>query len=296
MDALIQHNVNAGLGDYTHTIYRYFYLVEGLRKIGYNKITLYINMTRSTMFNSDYFFMLYNRKEFELLFDEIVISNNKIDGNDYENVSFFYVNGNNETGINQFDLFVDFQHEKHNELKNNLGNFFPENTLKKYRNLFSDYVMEKYREINKYKGEEYLSIHFRAKDGQDNVDLYIDHEDEFKNIIFGNNKVFICSNSYKFKEYIKSFNSSNVFMYEIPDEKEHGNHLSALQFTDEFGVDEYHEKTLYTAIDMLTLSQSTEIYSFNYFGNVFSNFLNLSKSKGVKINIMALKNGMNWKP
>ena len=62
MDALIQHNVNAGLGDYTHTIYRYFYLVEGLRKIGYNKITLYINMTRSTMFNCDYFFVLYNRK------------------------------------------------------------------------------------------------------------------------------------------------------------------------------------------------------------------------------------------
>jgi hypothetical protein len=296
MDALIQHNVNAGLGDYTHTIYRYFYLVEGLRKIGYNKITLYINMTRSTMFNSDYFFMLYNRKEFELLFDEIVISNNKIEGNNYENVSFFYVNGNNETGLNQFDLFVDFNYEKHNQLKNNLGLFFPENTLKKYRNLFSDYVMEKYREINKHKEEDYISIHFRAKDGQDNIDLYIDHEEEFKNIIFGNHKVFICSNSYKFKEYIKSFNSPNVFTYDIPDEKEHGNHLSAIQFTKEFGLDEYHEKTLYTAIDMLTLSQSSEIYSFNYFGEVFSNFLNLSKSKGVKINITALKNGMNWKP
>jgi hypothetical protein len=58
----------------------------------------------------------------------------------------------------------------------------------------------------------------------------------------------------------------------------------------------YHEKTLYTAIDMLTLSQSSEIYSFNYFGEVFSNFLNISKSKGIKINITALKNGMNWKP
>jgi hypothetical protein len=296
MDALIQHNVNAGLGDYTHTIYRYFYLVEGLRKIGYNKITLYINMTRSTMFNSDYFFVLYNRKEFELLFDDIIISDKKIDGNEYENVSFFYVNGNNETGFNQFDLFVDFNHEKHNELKNNLGNFFPENTLKNYRYLFSDYVMEKYREINKHKGEDYVSIHFRAKDGQDNVDLYIDHEEEFKDIIFGNHKVFICSNSYKFKEYIKSFNSPNVFTYDIPDEKEHGNHLSAIQFTNTFGIDEYHEKTLYTAIDMLTLSQSIEIYSFNYFGNVFSNFLNLSKTKGIKINITALKNGMNWKP
>lgn len=296
MDALIQHNVNAGLGDYTHTIYRYFYLVEKLKKIGYNKVTLYINMARSTMFNSDYFFVLYSRSEFELLFDDIIISNNKISENNYENVSFLYVNGNDETGLNQFDLFVDFNHEKHSELKSNLGDFFPEDTLKNYRNLFSDYVMKKYREANKHKGEEYNSIHFRAKDGQDNIDLYIDHEEEFKNIIFGNRKVFICSNSYKFKEYIKSFNSPNVFTYDIPDEKENGNHLSALQFTDEFGVDEYHEKTLYTAIDMLTLSQSSEIYSFNYFGNVFSNFLYLSKSKGVKINITALKNGMNWRP
>ena len=62
------------------------------------------------------------------------------------------------------------------------------------------------------------------------------------------------------------------------------------------GGNDYQATTTGSAIDMLTLSQSIEIYSFNYFGNVFSNFLNLSKSKGVKINITALKNGMNWKP
>ncbi len=57
MEVLIQHNVHAGLGDYTHSIYRYFYLVEELKKLGYKHITLYVNMERTSMFNKDYFYV-----------------------------------------------------------------------------------------------------------------------------------------------------------------------------------------------------------------------------------------------
>jgi hypothetical protein len=127
-------------------------------------------------------------------------------------------------------------------------------------------------------------------------DLYIDHEDEFKDIIFNKGKVFICSNSYKFKEYIKSFNSPNVFMYDLPFEQEFGNHLSALPFTDEFGKSEYEERTIDAAVESLTISDSNEVFSFNFFGDVHSNFLNLAKWKSVDIKIVALKNGLNWTP
>jgi hypothetical protein len=47
---------------------------------------------------------------------------------------------------------------------------------------------------------------------------------------------------------------------------------------------------------MLTLSQSKEIYSFNYFGYVDSNFIKLAISKNVKFNIIPLIGGMMWKP
>jgi hypothetical protein len=156
--------------------------------------------------------------------------------------------------------------------------------------------MERYKRMNVHKNEQYNSLHFRAKDGRDNVDLYIDNEEEFKDIIFNKGKVFICSNSYKFKEYIKSFNSPNVFMYELPFEQEFGNHLSVLPFNNEFGKDDYEERTIDAAVESLTISDSNKVFSFNFFGNVHSNFLNLAKWKSVNIKIVALKNGLNWVP
>jgi hypothetical protein len=76
--------------------------------------------------------------------------------------------------------------------------------------------MNKYRETNVHKNEEYVAIQFRAGDSKDNEDLYKNHEEQFKKIISEENKVFVCSNSYKFKEYIKSFNYDNVFMFDFP--------------------------------------------------------------------------------
>ena len=296
MEVLIQHNVHAGLGDYTHSIYRYFYLVEELKKLGYKHITLYINMERTSMFNKDYFFVLYDRKVFEELFDDIIISDNKIGTENYDNLKLFYVNGHKEIGINQFDIFIDYNDEKFELFKINLHNFFVSNTLKKYRYLFSEYIMNKYRETNVHKNEEYVAIQFRAGDSKDNEDLYKNHEEQFKKIISEENKVFVCSNSYKFKEYIKGFNYDNVFMFDFPFEKEYGNHLGAIPLTENFNHNEYQTRTLHAAIDMLTLSQSKEIYSFNYFGHVDSNFIKLAISKNVKFHIIPLIGGMMWKP
>jgi hypothetical protein len=206
------------------------------------------------------------------------------------------VNGERQIGFNQFDVFINQSTPIFDYFKNNLGLYFSEVKVSKFVNFFSDYVMERYEQMNTNKREQYKSLHFRAKDHQDNVDLYIDHEEEFKDIIFNKGKIFICSNSYKFKEYIKSFNSSNVFMYDLPFEQELGNHLSALPFTGEFGKNEYEERTIDAAIESLTISDSNEVFSFNFFGNVHSNFLNLAKWKSVSIKIVALKNGLNWCP
>jgi hypothetical protein len=296
MEALIQHNVHNGIGDYIHSIYRYFYLTEELKKIGYNKITLYINMERTLMFNKDYFFVLFDKKEFDDIFDNIIISDKKLSLDDYNNLEYYYVNGNKEIGMNQFDLFIDVNDEKFSAFKNNLHNLFPSNTIVKYRNLFSEFVINKYKEKNIYCNNDYVSIQFRARDSQDNDELYINHEEQFKNIIFGNKKVFVCSNSFKFKQYIKSFDSSNVFMFDYPFEEKYGNHLGGLSFNEEFGYKEYESRTLDAVIDMLTLSQSNEIFSFNYFGEVYSNFLRLATAKNVKINIIPVIGGMMWTP
>jgi hypothetical protein len=296
MEVLIQHNVRAGLGDYTNGMYRYFHLVDKMRENGFTKIGIYVNMKESTMFDKDFFFKLYNKSLFEKIFDEIVVSDVTITNPHHNGLSFFYVNGDRQIGRNQFDIFINQTIPIFNDFRNNLGEYFYEIKTPKFVNFFSDYVMERYEQMNIHKNEEYKTLHFRAKDGQDNVDLYLDHEEEFRDIIFNKAKVFVCSNSYKFKEYIKSFNSPNVFMYDLPFEKEFGNHLSGLPFTGEFGKDEYEDKTIDAAVESLTISDSNEIFGFNFFGDVHSNFLNIAKWKSVNIKIVALKNGMHWVP
>jgi hypothetical protein len=296
MEAIIQHNVRAGLGDYTNGMYRYFHLVDKLRENGFTKIGLYVNMKESIMFDKDFFFRLYNKSLFENIFDEVIVSDVAITNPDYNGLTFFYVNGERQIGFNQFDIFINQSKPIFDYFKNNLGLYFSDFIVPKFINFFSDYVMERYERMNVHKNEEYKSLHFRAKDSRDNVDLYIDHEEEFKDIIFNKGKVFVCSNSYKFKEYIKLFNSPNVFMYELPFEQEFGNHLSGLPFNNQFGKYEYEDRTIDAVVEALTISDSNEVFTFNFFGNVHSNFLNFAKWKSVDIKIVALKNGMNWVP
>jgi hypothetical protein len=296
MQVLIQHNLRNGLGDFTNGMRRYFHFAERIKKRKFSKISLYVNMKESIMFDKHFFFKLYNKSLLESLFDEIIISDVPITESSYNGLTHLNVFGENQIGANQYDIFIEKTNQLFPNFINNLHLFFSENDDSKFVNFFSDYVMDRYDRMNIHKNEEYKSLHFRAQDYHDNVDLYIDHEDEFKDIIFNKGKIFVSSNSYKFKEYIKSFNSPNVFMYDLPFEQDFGNHVAALPFNDKFGKDEYEDKTIDAVVEALTISDSNEVFTFNFFGNVHSNFLNFAKWKSVDIKIVALKNGMNWVP
>jgi hypothetical protein len=296
MQVLIQHNLRNGLGDFTNGMRRYFHFAERIKKRKFSKISLYVNMKESIMFDKHFFFKLYNKSLLESLFDEIIISDVPITESSYNGLTHLNVFGENQIGANQYDIFIEKTNQLFPNFINNLHLFFSENDDSKFVNFFSDYVMDRYDRMNIHKNEEYKSLHFRAQDYHDNVDLYIYHEDEFKDIIFNKGKIFVSSNSYKFKEYIKSFNSPNVFMYDLPFEQDFGNHVAALPFNDKFGKDEYEDKTIDAVVEALTISDSNEVFTFNFFGNVHSNFLNFAKWKSVDIKIVALKNGMNWVP
>jgi hypothetical protein len=296
MQVLIQHNLRNGLGDFTNGMRRYFHFAERIKKRKFSKISLYVNMKESIMFDKHFFFKLYNKSLLESLFDEIIISDVPITESSYNGLTHLNVFGENQIGTNQYDIFIEKTNQLFPNFINNLHLFFSENDDSKFVNFFSDYVMDRYDRMNIHKNEEYKSLHFRAQDYHDNVDLYIDHEDEFKDIIFNKGKIFVSSNSYKFKEYIKSFNSPNVFMYDLPFEQDFGNHVAALPFNNKFGKDEYEDRTIDAVVEALTISDSNEVFTFNFFGNVHSNFLNFAKWKSVDIKIVALKNGMNWVP
>ena len=155
MEAIIQHNVRAGLGDYTNGMYRYFHLVDKMRENGFTKIGLYVNMKESTMFDKDFFFRLYNKSLFEKIFDEIIVSDVAITNPDYNELTFFYVNGERQIGFNQFDVFINQSTPIFEYFKNNLGLYFSDFIVPKFVNFFSDYVMDRYSQMNIHKNEEY---------------------------------------------------------------------------------------------------------------------------------------------
>ena len=92
---------------------------------------------------------------FETLFDEIVVSDVAITSPDYNGLSFFYVNGENKIGFNQFDIFMNQDAPIFSYFKNNLGIYFYDVIVPKFVNFFSDDVMERYEQTNVHKNEEY---------------------------------------------------------------------------------------------------------------------------------------------
>jgi dTDP-D-glucose 4,6-dehydratase len=66
MRVLIQHNIRAGLGDFTNGMRRYFHFAERIKKRKFSKISLYVNMKESIMFDKDFFFKLYNKSLLEI--------------------------------------------------------------------------------------------------------------------------------------------------------------------------------------------------------------------------------------
>jgi hypothetical protein len=295
MEVIIQHNFNAGFGDYTNVIYRYFHLVDKMRENGIEKIGLYISFQGTVMFEKDFIFKLYNKTLFENTFDEIEITDVAITDDVYKGLTYFCPNGGKRIGVDEFDIFIDQSIPFFEYFKNNYYPYFFNIEETKFTDFFSDYVMDRYEKTNPYKNQDYKTLHFRSKDFHDIVEQYNDNLDDYKDIIFNKGRVFVCSNSYAFKEFIKSFNSPNVFMYDLKFEKEYGNHLGKLLYSDGFGKNEYEDKTIDAAIEFLTIADSNEIFSFNYFGNLQSLFLSLAKWKSKKINIIPLKNGLNWK-
>lgn len=150
--------------------------------------------------------------------------------------------------------------------------------------VFNDEIIKKYNNLKTSYGltNSYYAIYYRTHDLQDNIESYVQFEEQLRTILNNNQKVFVCSNSFKFKEYIKSFNTDNIICYDVPKENESGNHYNYNRvFFDDFDL--LHLRTEYVIYDMLTLSDAIGIDFFTLWGRT-SNFLLIPKLKRKKIN------------
>jgi hypothetical protein len=267
------------MGDFLNCIYEYFHTCENLKKIGYNDFSIKFSLNKNVYLHKDSFFDFFKKETFETIFNSIEIIDEPIVSVKYGDMERIISIGNADPGAHLWDLFVEDGYDE------NVKNAFKQYSYKKpeipYIDFFNDNINEKYQNLKKEYGlDDYVSIYYRTYDLQDNEDTYVNFESEFDEIIRNNDKIYVSSNAYLFKEYVKKY-GDKIVMYDIPGEDVAGNHYNYNRvFYD--NKDMIHLRTEFVLFEMLTLSDSKEVNFFTLWGRE-SNFLLLTKVKETPI-------------
>jgi hypothetical protein len=279
MKAIIQHNFNTGLGDFLNCIYEYFRTCENLKTLGYNRFFLKFYIQKNVYIHSEDFWSIFNILKFREIFEEIEIINIPITENTYFDCDWVYSCYVDKPGQHLWDLFL--EKPNNNYYEKSIINYSYTKPEIEYLNIFDEKLIKKYEELKStHLLDDYVSIYYRTFDLQDNQDSYENYKKYFQEIIENNNKIYVSSNSYLFKNYIKNY-SDKIILYNIPGEDVAGNHYNYNKiYYDERELTKI--RTEYVIFEMLTLSDSKNVNFFTLW-NRDSNFLLLSKVKNVKI-------------
>lgn len=278
MNALIQHNFSSGLGDCIVAVYEYLETSETLKNLGYD-VELILNIKNNVYLYNENFFDLFNKDVFKH-FSKVTIVDTPINQNVYEDLTIVYTLGSASPGQHWWDLYInDPENFKYEWLS-----IYPYQDCKTPKDIkiFNKNIYEEYRNIKTKYGlnTPFCSIYFRTFDYIDDSKLYLKYETLISELIVNNNKIFVCSNSYKLKNKIKELGGDKIISYDIPYENEIGNHWTGRKPT--ISQNELFERTKFTIFDMLTLSDSLNITHISEWSRT-SNFLIFSKINNKQI-------------
>ena len=267
MRALIQDNFRSGLGDAIVAIYEYLETAKTLKSLGY-KVELLLNISKNRYINSENFFDIFNRNEFDI-FDNIETTREAISQNIFQDLTKVYTLGGAIAGQHWWDLFItnpiNFKYE--------YLSIYPQSepdTPSKNIIIFHDTVYREYEQIKNSHDLNipYKAIFFRTQDEIDESKLLHTYENIIKEIISSNNKIFVCSNSLKIANQIKALNADKIITY---GNRFGGNHIDQKRRLDLSSV-ELLSKSKNVIFDMLTLSDAIDISHISEW-NRSSNFL-----------------------
>jgi hypothetical protein len=280
MKILIQHNFTSGLGDFINCVYEYYSTCENLKRIGYKYFVLYINLTHNVYLHKEHFWQIFNKNTFQSFFNEVYIIDNPISEMIYGEYVCVNTISNANPSSHLWDIFINNK-EFTKIVKNHLIFYNYSKPNYKFIDIFTPELIQKYNDIRYDLGlKDYISIYFRTFDLQDNEDIYDSFEKKHFNFNTSNENIFIASNSFLFKKYMKN-KYSNILVQNIVNEDLIGNHYNYnKEFYDNKKI--IKERTESVIFDMLLLSESKKINFFSIW-NRPSNFLILSLIKDTKI-------------
>ncbi len=282
MKAIIQHNFNTGWGDGLFAMTDYLNNTIELKKLGY-EVELRFNIRTNLYFKSKKP-LDYLEEEIFSIFDKISINSDFLYLDEQDGFSCVFTFANAKPGQHFYDIFVESSSKQFysdnmkvchfnmiNMINGNLPNVYP---------ILNSEIQKKFEDfIHRNDLVDYDSIYFRTQDLQEELDFLDSNKKTINEILSDNKKLFICSNSKEFKNYVKSLKNPNVYFWEIPLEDEWGgNHLLHQRIDDEI----LHERNIYTFLDMWTLSKSKKIHFFTTWGR-YSNFLFYAPINGSQI-------------
>lgn len=268
MKSIITAGFNSGLGDMYTNLYQIYYLQEELKKIGYEvKTIIDLGYNPYKVYGEDRnifkrIFKLDLLDGLEIVAGNLDTINNNLNKNlikvyKYEHIHTVFV----DEKIIEFD---NIKHVKHS--------WYYRDDLPKI-NLFSDEVT-KYCELkSKEIGDNYIGLHYRpfSSDNEDNIESDLEkYKLEINNILEENHDkiVFISTNKFLVKEYLKNSKYTNYYINEFVFPNVHEN-IKKLKIND----DDLFEILKETLCDMYLLSKCEKIYRI---ANWFSAFLSFS--------------------
>ncbi len=279
MKAIIQHNFNSGLGDCIVAIAEYIENIKYLKNLGFST-TLKINTNENKYYSNLDLFDLIDKNLFVSYFDTIeYIQNTETSYFGFINKHISY--GAKKPGMHWWDLFIDTDqnipiitfdqnHYEFNNVKNSSIKInFTKNIL--------DYT-------TKILSFNITSLYLRLKDYNDDINNISKTTLKYISDIYKQfNYVFICSNSYSIKEYIRSLYPEKTILLQSPLEKELGYHYSSNLSSN----DRYSSKirTHITLAEMFILSKSNQIFFHTEWDRI-SNFLFPSYVNRVPITVI----------
>jgi|694.fasta_scaffold60901_3 hypothetical protein len=282
MKAIIQHNFNTGWGDGLFAITDYLNNTIELKKLGY-EVELRFNIRTNLYFKSKKP-LDYLEEEIFSIFDKISINSDFLYLDEQDGFSCVFTFANAKPGQHFYDIFVESSSKQFysdnmkvchfnmiNMINGNLPNVYP---------ILNSEIQKKFEDFIRINDlVDYDSIYFRTQDLQEELEFLDSNKKTINEILSDNKKLFICSNSKEFKNYVKSLKNPNVYFWEIPLEDEWGgNHLLHQRIDDDI----LHERNIYTFLDMWTLSKSKKIHFFTTWGR-YSNFLFYAPINGSQI-------------
>lgn len=278
MKALVQYNFTQGLGDFLVNQFELIGTTKNLINLGY-VVDLKLNLNPNSYFKPEMFFYFLNEDVYKI-FNSIEILDSPISDNEYGEYLKYHTFRGSGVGQHQWDLFLN---KINKNLESDMMLHYGYGLLNQPEmiDIFNHNMVKEYKELKiKYNlNNDYDCLHFRTNDMCDDLDYFNLKKSDINDIIKNTDKIYCCSNSFNFKSYVKNFN--NTITISIIKEEEYGAHLDSSRSLF-YNMDIVHERTKFTFFEMLLMSESKKVNTFNILQRP-SNFLFLSLINKVEI-------------